>query len=110
MSGQVSGGPHVRRLQTTVRHPPAVWCMPIFLSLLWGASFFFARIAVKEVPPLMPVLLRVVIAAARVTVVSLVTMLVLVSAILLGTVFLGESLRLTELSGMALNPAKAPNP
>ena len=38
--------------------------MLIFLGLLWGASFFFARIAVQEVPPLMLVLLRVAIAAA----------------------------------------------
>jgi drug/metabolite transporter (DMT)-like permease len=43
---------------------PAVWGMLMLLGLLWGASFFFARIAVKEVPPLMLVLLRVAIAAA----------------------------------------------
>jgi drug/metabolite transporter (DMT)-like permease len=43
---------------------PAVWGMLVLLGLLWGASFFFARIAVMEVPPLMLVLLRVVIAAA----------------------------------------------
>ena len=44
--------------------PPAVWGMLMLLGLLWGGSFFFARIAVAEVPPLMLVLLRVVIAAA----------------------------------------------
>jgi drug/metabolite transporter (DMT)-like permease len=43
---------------------PAVWGMLLLLSLLWGGSFFFARIAVREVPPLMLVLLRVAIAAA----------------------------------------------
>jgi drug/metabolite transporter (DMT)-like permease len=43
---------------------PAVWLMLMLLGLIWGASFFFARIAVKEVPPLMLVLLRVAIAAA----------------------------------------------
>jgi drug/metabolite transporter (DMT)-like permease len=43
---------------------PAVWLMLTLLGLLWGASFFFARIAVREVPPLMLVLVRVVIAAA----------------------------------------------
>lgn len=37
--------------------------MLLLLGLIWGASFFFARIAVREVPPLMLVLLRVVIAA-----------------------------------------------
>jgi drug/metabolite transporter (DMT)-like permease len=44
--------------------PSAVWGMLLFLSLLWGGSFFFARIAVREVPPLMLVLMRVAIAAA----------------------------------------------
>ncbi len=44
--------------------PASVWGMLLFLSLLWGGSFFFARIAVQEVPPLMLVLLRVAIAAA----------------------------------------------
>jgi drug/metabolite transporter (DMT)-like permease len=44
--------------------PAAVWLMLLLLSLLWGGSFFFARIAVAEVPPLMLVLMRVAIAAA----------------------------------------------
>jgi drug/metabolite transporter (DMT)-like permease len=39
------------------------WAMLVILSVIWGASFFFARIAVQEVPPLMLVLLRVSIAA-----------------------------------------------
>src|SRR5436190_9275440 len=34
------------------------------LSVLWGGSFFFAGVAVKELPPLTIVLARVVIAAA----------------------------------------------
>jgi drug/metabolite transporter (DMT)-like permease len=34
------------------------------LSVLWGGSFFFVAIAVREVPPLSVVLLRVAIAAA----------------------------------------------
>ena len=42
----------------------AVWFMLMLLGLLWGGSFFFARIAVTEVPPLMLVLMRVAIAAA----------------------------------------------
>jgi drug/metabolite transporter (DMT)-like permease len=33
------------------------------LSLLWGGSFFFVAIAVREIPPLTLVLLRCVIAA-----------------------------------------------
>jgi drug/metabolite transporter (DMT)-like permease len=39
------------------------WAMLIALSVIWGASFFFARIAVQEIPPLMLALLRVAIAA-----------------------------------------------
>jgi drug/metabolite transporter (DMT)-like permease len=39
------------------------WSLLILLSIIWGASFFFARIAVQEVPPLMLVLMRVAIAA-----------------------------------------------
>jgi drug/metabolite transporter (DMT)-like permease len=39
------------------------WAMLVILSVIWGASFFFARIAVQEVPPLLLVLLRVSIAA-----------------------------------------------
>lgn len=40
------------------------WTMLVLLGLLWGGSFFFARIAVQEIPPLVLVLLRVAIAAA----------------------------------------------
>ena len=40
------------------------WGMLILLGLIWGGSFFFARISVAEIPPLTLVLLRVVIAAA----------------------------------------------
>lgn len=39
------------------------WAMVILLGLLWGGSFFFARIAVAEIPPLTLVLFRVLIAA-----------------------------------------------
>jgi drug/metabolite transporter (DMT)-like permease len=39
------------------------WCLLLFLSLLWGASFFYAAIALKELPPFTIVLLRVSIAA-----------------------------------------------
>jgi drug/metabolite transporter (DMT)-like permease len=40
------------------------WVLLLTLSLLWGGSFLFAKIAVAEVPPLTLVLLRVGIAAA----------------------------------------------
>ena len=39
------------------------WGLLICLSLLWGGSFFFAKIAVGEVPPLTVALLRVTLAA-----------------------------------------------
>ncbi|MCU0831588.1 MAG: DMT family transporter [Rhizobiaceae bacterium] len=39
------------------------WAMLVALGAIWGGSFFFARIAVAEIPPLMLVLLRVSIAA-----------------------------------------------
>jgi drug/metabolite transporter (DMT)-like permease len=40
------------------------WAMLLALSLLWGGSFFFAGIAVRELPPLTIVVLRVGLAAA----------------------------------------------
>lgn len=40
------------------------WVLLLILSLLWGGAFFFAAIAVKQVPPLTVVLCRVGIAAA----------------------------------------------
>jgi drug/metabolite transporter (DMT)-like permease len=40
------------------------WAMLLALSALWGGSFFFTGIAVKELPPLTIVVLRVGLAAA----------------------------------------------
>jgi drug/metabolite transporter (DMT)-like permease len=40
------------------------WAMLLALSVLWGGSFFFVAIAVKELPPLTIVALRVGVAAA----------------------------------------------
>ncbi|GAB2178230.1 DMT family transporter [Dongia sp. agr-C8] len=40
------------------------WLLLVLLSMVWGGSFFFAKIAVAELPPLTIVLARVVIAAA----------------------------------------------
>jgi drug/metabolite transporter (DMT)-like permease len=39
------------------------WTQLVLLGALWGGSFFFARIAVAEIPPLALVLYRVAIAA-----------------------------------------------
>lgn len=41
----------------------AEWMLLLGLSVLWGGSFFFAKVAVAEVPPLTLVFLRVAIAA-----------------------------------------------
>ena len=49
----------VNRTMTT-----AEWTMLLTMSVLWGASFFFVGIAVKELPPLTIVVLRVALAAA----------------------------------------------
>src|SRR5271163_601718 len=40
------------------------WGLLALLSLLWGGSFFFVGVAVREVPPLTLVALRVGLAAA----------------------------------------------
>ena len=39
------------------------WTLLTALAVLWGGSFFFAKVAVAEVPPLTLVLARVAIAA-----------------------------------------------
>ena len=40
------------------------WGLLILLSVLWGGAYFFAGVAVKELPPLTVVLARVLIAVA----------------------------------------------
>lgn len=42
----------------------AQWAMLVTLSALWGGSFFFVGVAVKELPPFTIVTLRVTLAAA----------------------------------------------
>lgn len=39
------------------------WGMLLFLSILWGGAYFFAGVAVRELPPLTVVLVRVFLAA-----------------------------------------------
>ncbi|MEX0349003.1 MAG: DMT family transporter [Paracoccaceae bacterium] len=39
------------------------WGLLVFLSVLWGATFFWAGVAVRELPPLTVVLIRVALAA-----------------------------------------------
>ncbi len=40
------------------------WGLLVLLSILWGGSFFFIAVAVRELPPLTVVLIRIVLAAA----------------------------------------------
>lgn len=42
---------------------PVEWALLVTLSILWGGSFFFAEVALKELPPLTVVLARVGIGA-----------------------------------------------
>ncbi|HMH63726.1 MAG TPA: EamA family transporter, partial [Bradyrhizobium sp.] len=39
------------------------WSLLAVLSVLWGGSFFFNGVALRELPPLTVVLLRVALAA-----------------------------------------------
>lgn len=50
-------------MSDTRRILPGEWGLLCLLSFLWGGSFFFAKIALAEVPPLTIVLARVGIAA-----------------------------------------------
>lgn len=43
---------------------PGEWLMLLTLSLIWGGSFFFNEIAVRELPTFTVVVARVVLAAA----------------------------------------------
>jgi drug/metabolite transporter (DMT)-like permease len=49
--------------QLSTRVTPATWGLLVLLGLIWGGSFFFARIAVAHVPPMTLVFLRLSIAA-----------------------------------------------
>ena len=46
------------------------WGLLVMLSILWGSSFFFAKVAIEELPPLSIVLARVAIAAAALNVLA----------------------------------------
>lgn len=50
----------------TITHTmtPLQWAALLFLSVLWGGSFFFNAVAVRELPPVTVVALRLLMAAA----------------------------------------------
>ncbi len=52
-----------------VRMTNTAWGLLILLSVLWGGTFFFAKIALADLPPMTLVFLRVTIAAAALHVV-----------------------------------------
>ena len=52
---------------------PADWLLLVVLSVLWGGSFFFGKIALLEVPPLTVALGRVAIAATILVVLARIT-------------------------------------
>src|SRR5579863_7923412 len=66
--GRTSTFPWIRCSQMSiVQQRPMTsreWGLLLLLSLLWGGSFFFVGVAVKELPPLTIVAARVTIAAA----------------------------------------------
>lgn len=50
-------------MPTAARMTRSDWASLALLSLLWGGSFFFAKVAVRDLPPLAVVLARVALAA-----------------------------------------------
>jgi drug/metabolite transporter (DMT)-like permease len=52
---------------------PAEWSLLIILSILWGGSFFFSKVALAELPPFTVVLGRVSLAAIALNVILIVT-------------------------------------
>ena len=74
------------------------WGLILILSAIWGGSFFFVGVAVKEMTPLTIVLCRVGLASM----ILLVTFLIPVSAIFLGVMVPGERPGWNAFGGMAL--------
>jgi drug/metabolite transporter (DMT)-like permease len=91
------------------------WGLLLTLSLLWGGSFFFVGVAVKELPPLTIVAMRIGLAALALHAIMRVARVRLprttgvwtdflaipVSAILPGILVLGERVQARHILGMA---------
>jgi len=56
--------PPSRAASKTLSMSATDWLLLLVLSVLWGGSFYFAKIAVREIPPLTLALGRVAIAAS----------------------------------------------
>ncbi|MDP2854585.1 MAG: EamA family transporter, partial [Smithellaceae bacterium] len=52
---------------------PFEWLLLVTLSVLWGGSFFFSKVALYELPPFTVVLARVGIAAVALNFVVILT-------------------------------------
>src|SRR5215470_2975295 len=63
MCASASGGAHMDAGKSTTTIDPRDWALLVLLSVLWGGSFFFAGVAVRELPPLTIVCARVGLAA-----------------------------------------------
>jgi len=50
-------------VDTDMRMTMQDWGLLVFLSMIWGGAFFFAAVAVRDLPPLTVVLCRVALAA-----------------------------------------------
>ena len=50
--------------KSTLTMSPAAWGMLILLSIVWGGTFFFQEIAVRELPVFTIVAIRAVLAAS----------------------------------------------
>jgi drug/metabolite transporter (DMT)-like permease len=66
MTNAANPAPTLRQGAPAVSRPMSAreWAMLVALSLLWGGSFFFNGVAVRELPPLTIAFLRVALAAA----------------------------------------------
>src|SRR5690242_7986546 len=54
--------------RTALSMSPTDWLLMLVLSVVWGGSFYFAKVAVLEIPPLTLALGRVAIAASALAV------------------------------------------
>jgi drug/metabolite transporter (DMT)-like permease len=64
---------HRRHTEPETVMPAAAWGLLLTLSLLWGGSFLFIRVAVAEIPTLSVVLARVAVAALTLILVARLT-------------------------------------
>lgn len=55
--------PEIQTMQATPRMTLSTWGLLCLLGLIWGGSFFFARVAITSVPPFTLVFLRLSLAA-----------------------------------------------